>query len=88
VKVIQLFTSRKIFETGPLVAVGSGKVVVSVSEFLEAMKRIKLLVAALGYNTLINKILRKSEDFAKSKMWIARLPALQKDDLHVRSALT
>jgi transposase len=88
VQVIQLFNSRKIFKTGPLVAVGSGELVVSVSEFLEAMKRIKLLVAALGCKTLINKILRKSEDFAKSKKWIARLPALQKDDLYVRSALS
>jgi len=75
VQVSQLFTWRKAYETGSLVAVGSGEEVVQ-----DAMKRIKLLEAALGRKTLENEILKEAVDFAKSKKWIARSPVLPEDD--------
>jgi transposase len=81
VQVSQLFTWRKAYETGSLVAVGSGEEVVPASEFQDAMKRIKLLEAALGRKTLENEILKEAVDFAKSKKWIAHSPALPEDDL-------
>jgi len=62
------------------VAVGSGEQVVPASDFQEAMKRIKLLEAALGRKTLENEILKEAVDFAKSKKWIARSPVLPEDD--------
>lgn len=80
VQVSQLFTWRKAYETGSLVAVGSGEEVVPASEFHDAIKRIKLLEAALGRKTLENEILKEAVDFAKSKKWIARSPALPEDD--------
>jgi transposase len=80
VQVSQLFSWRKAYETGSLVAVGSGEEVVPASEFQEAMKRIKLLEAALGRKTLENEILKEAVDFAKSKKWIARSPVLPEDD--------
>ena len=66
-QVIQLFIWRKAYETDVLVAVGSGEDEVPASEFQEAMKRIKLLGAALGRKTLENEILKEAVDFATSK---------------------
>lgn len=80
VQVSQLFTWRKAYETGSLIAVGSGEEVVPASEFQDAVKRIKLLEAALGRKTLENEILKEAVDFAKSKKWIARSPVLPEDD--------
>lgn len=80
IQVSQLFTWRKAYENGSLVAVGSGEQVVPASDFQEAMKRIKLLEAALGRKTLENEILKEAVDFAKSKKWIARSPVLPEDD--------
>jgi len=80
IQVSQLFIWRKAYETGSLVAVGSGQEVVRASEFQDAMKRIKLLEAALGRKTLENEILKEAVDFAKSKKWIARSPVLPEDD--------
>ena len=76
----QLFHWRKAYVEGSLVAVGSNEQVVPASELQEAMKRIKLLEAALGRKTLENEILKDAVDFAKSKKWIARSPLLPKDD--------
>jgi len=76
----QLFQWRKAYVEGGLVAVGSNEQVVPASELQEAVKRIKLLEAALGRKTLENEILKEAVDFAKSKKWIARSPLLPGDD--------
>lgn len=76
----QLFHWRKAYVEGSLVAVGSNEQVVPASELQEAIKRIKLLEAALGRKTLENEILKDAVDFAKSKKWLARSPLLPKDE--------
>ena len=76
----QLFQWRKAYLEGSLVAVGANEPVVPASELQDAQKRIKQLEAALGRKTLENEILKEAVDFAKSKKWIARSPALPGDE--------
>jgi transposase len=76
----QLFQWRKAYLEGSLVAVGANEPVVPASELQDAQKRIKQLEAALGRKTLENEILKEAVDFAKAKKWIARSPALPRDE--------
>lgn len=76
----QLFNWRKAYMDGSLVAVAANEQVVPASELQDAVKRIKLLEAALGRKTLENEILKEAVEYAKSKKWIARSPVLPRDE--------
>ena len=75
----QLFNWRKAYMAGSLVAVAANEQVVPSSDLQDAMKRIKLLEAALGRKTLENEILKEAVEYAKAKKWIARSPVLPED---------
>ncbi len=75
----QLFNWRKAYTNGSLVAVAANEQVVPASALQDAVKRIKLLEAALGRKTLENEILKEAVEYAKSKKWIARSPVLPGD---------
>jgi len=75
----QLFNWRKAYTNGSLVAVAANEQMVPASALQDAVKRIKLLEAALGRKTLENEILKEAVEYAKSKKWIARSPVLPGD---------
>jgi transposase len=80
IAVSQLFQWKKAYTEGSLVAVGANQPVVPASEMADALKRIKLLEAALGRKTLENEILKEAVEYGKSRKWIARSPLLPEED--------
>jgi transposase len=72
----QLFSWRKIWESGALTSIKSEEEVVPKSEVLELKKYIKKLEQTLGQKTLENEILREAVKLGREKKLISRQPLL------------
>ena len=70
----QLFTWRRLYAEGALLAVGAGEEVVLTSEHRALQYQVRELQRLLGKKTLENEILREALDLAQPKKRLLRSP--------------
>jgi len=71
----QLFTWRRLYAEGALLAVGAGEEVVPTSEYRALQYQVRELQRLLGKKTLENEILREALDLAQPKKRLLRSPS-------------
>ena len=74
-----LFTWRRLYAEGALLAVGAGEEVVPTSEYRALQYQVRELQRLLGKKTLENEILREALDLAQPKKRLLRSPSPARD---------
>ena len=75
----QLFTWRRLYAEGALLAVGAGEEVVPTSEYRALQYQVRELQRLLGKKTLENEILREALELARQKKRLLRSPSPARD---------
>src|ERR1043165_7663677 len=75
----QLFTWRRLYAEGALLAVGAGEEVVPTSEYRALQYQVRELQRLLGKKTLENEILREALELAQPKKRLLRSPSPARD---------
>lgn len=76
----QVFSWRRLYSEGALLAVGAGEEVVPASEYRALQHQVRELQRLLGKKTLENEVLRDALDLMQPKKRLLRSPSPVRDD--------